>query len=359
MTTTAPTPDKPGHWVVSKFGPPSVLQWQTWDQLPEPSANEVRVKILVTGISGADNIQRAGGYPDERVQKPGFTQGYDFTGHVDAVGASVKDFAKGDLVASMCMIGAYATHIVLPAADLIKLRPDDDPIKVGALPLNYMTAFGMLCRAGVTLSPGSSILIGSVSGGVGTAMAQLVHAFDMKLTMFGTCSEGKFDFVRSLGVTPIDRKAKDVPQIVRKLNGGKGVSVAYDAVGSEQSLNDSLASLEDQQNGRVIVIGMMSQIASDGSGMNRTFDAWGYVEKHPNMEFWVVTHHYYYSNKQQFIKDFLDCVQKIRDGKLDPIVGKYFPLADAVPVNEMLVSGAGVQGKLLFIVDKDLAKGKF
>ena len=359
MTTTAPTPDKPGHWVVSKFGPPSVLQWQTWDKLPEPGADEVRVKILVTGISGADNIQRAGGYPDERIQKPGFSPGYDFTGHVDAVGTNVKDFSQGDLVTSMCTFGAYATHIVLPATELIKLRPDDDPIKIAALPLNYMTAFGMLCRAGVTLSPGSAILIGSVSGGVGTAMAQLVHAFDMKLTMYGTCSAGKFDFVKSLGVTPIDRRAKDVPQIVRQLNGGKGVAVAYDAVGSEQSLNDSAACLEDQQNGRVIAIGAMSQIASDGSGMNRTFeDTLALVNKLPNVDFWVVTLHYYYVKKQQFIKDFSDCVQKVREGKLDPIIGRYFPLSDAVPVNEMLVSGVGVQGKLLFVVDKDLAKGK-
>ena len=76
------------------------------------------------------------------------------------------------------------------------------------------------------------------------------------------------------------------------------------------------------------------------------------------MDFWAVTWHYYYVKKEQFIEDFLDCVQKVREGKLDPIIGKYFPLSDAIPVNEMLVSGVGVQGKLLFVVDKKLATGK-
>ena len=42
-----------------------------------------------------------------------------------------------------------------------------------------MTAWGMLKHSGVNLAPGSSILIGSASGGLGTAVAQLVTAFDM------------------------------------------------------------------------------------------------------------------------------------------------------------------------------------
>ena len=256
----------------------------------------------------------------------------------------------------MCVFGAYATHIVLPASELIKLRPDDDPIKMCALPLNYMTAFGMLKRAGATLEPGAAIVIGSVSGGVGTAMAQLVHAFDMRLTMYGTCSRSKFDFVRSLGVTPIDRQAENVPAIVRELNGGKPVRCAFDAVGSERSLKNGLEMVGEQ--GKVVVIGMMSQIASDGSGMNMTFDAFKFIEEQPRMSFFVVTQNYYYADKDLFIKDFQACAQKVREGKLDPIIGKYFPLSEAVRVNEMLVSGAGVQGKLLFLVDKELAKSK-
>lgn len=211
--------------MITRFGPPSVLEWQTFDPLPTPVDDEILISIITTGISGADNIQRAGGYPDPRSKKPGFSPGYDFVGEIEALGPAVPEsrgLAKGDRVTSMCMFGAYATHIVVPAGDVIKIQKTDDPIDICALPLNYMTAYGMLKRAGADLPPGSSVLIGSVSGGVGTAMAQLVHAFDMGLTMYGTCSPSKFDFVKSLGVTPIDRNSEDIPAQIRALTNGKG-----------------------------------------------------------------------------------------------------------------------------------------
>ena len=366
--TTAPTPDKPGRWVVTQFGPPSTLKWEAFDPLPTPGPSEVLIKILVTGISGADNIQRAGGYPDPRTQKPGFSPGYDFVGRIESLpsssvaptSANHHPLAPGDLVTSMCVLGAYATHIVLPAAEVIKVQPGDDPLDVTALPLNYMTAYGMLRRSEATtrLSKGATVLIGSVSGGVGTALAQLVHSLDMGLTMLGTCSEGKMDFVKSLGVTPIDRRAANLPEKVRALTGGKGVDVAYDMVGSEQSLKDSLAATK-KEDGYVIVIGVMDSIKNDGSGMalgGENFDPFAFLESQERMSFWAVTRHYYYKDKEAFINDFEIVLQAVRNGRLKPFVGRLFKLADAVAVNESLISGAGVQGKLEMIVDAELAR---
>lgn len=142
-----------------------------FDPLPSPSSGELLIRITVGGIAQTDSLQRIGAYPDPRLEKPGFTPGYDFTGTVEKLGPDVTGFEVGDVVASMCVLGAYATHIVLPVADAIKLKADDDIIKAAALPLNYMTAYGMLKRSEAKIEPGSSILIGSASGGVGTAMA--------------------------------------------------------------------------------------------------------------------------------------------------------------------------------------------
>ena len=356
--TTAPTPDQPGHWVITKFGPPSVLQWMTYDVLPKPSEGEILIRILVAGIAGPDNIQRAGGYPDPRMQKPGFTPGYDFAGVVETVGPGVSGFSPGEKVASMCMMGAHATHIVLPASDVIKLKNDDDLIKITALPLNYMTAYGMLKRGEAKLQAGSSILIGSVSGGVGTAMAQLVKAFDMDLTMYGTCSPSKFDFVKSLGVTPIDRHSRDIATQVRKLNGGRGVDVSFDAVGSKESVDTSLAATENSA-GHVMIIGVMAAIAGDGSGMvQNAFNAFEYASSHPNMSGFSVTHSYYFPKRDLFLSDFNDIADKVREGKFNPFIGKLFRLDEAVKANEMLVSGQGVTGKMEYIVDAELAAQK-
>lgn len=353
---TSSTPDQPGRWIISKFGPPSVLQWHVFDPLPTPSTGELLIRIMVGGIGSTDSIQRIGAYPDPRLGEPGFTPGYDFTGKVEKLGADVSGFDVGDVVASMCTFGAYATHIVLPVGDIIKLEADDDLIKAAALPLNYMTAYGMLKRSEAKIEPGSSILIGSASGGVGTAIAQLVKAFDMDVTMYGLCSRAKFDHVRALGVTPIDRHAPNVPALVRESNGGKGVDVAFDAAGSKASLDASLESTQDSA-GQVVAIGGMSLIAPDGSGIIDTagFDFIPYIVQHPNMSFFGVSNDYYHPKRDLFRTDFAAILHKVRSGALDPAMGKLWRLDQAVAANEALLSGVGVVGKMAFLVDADLA----
>ncbi|KAI9883324.1 MAG: mitochondrial peripheral inner membrane protein [Watsoniomyces obsoletus] len=361
--TTAPTPDQPGRWIIPRFGPPEVLEWKVFDPLPTPSNNQVLIATVVSGIGGVDNVQRAGGYPDPKTEQPGFTPGYDFVGEVVSLGPDVpasRGLSAGDRVTSLCMLGGYGTHVLLPVNDLIKLRPTDDPIKFCALPLNYMTAYGMLKRAGVTLPPGSSILIGSVSGGVGTAVAQLVRAFDMDITMYGTCSPGKFDFVKSLGVTPIDRHIDDVPGRIRELTGGQMVDVAYEIAGAEKSVRDSYASIKEES-GRLIGIGAMAAIDSEGKGMvEGGFNAFVYLSQGnlPRGSFFAVTHDYYFPRPDTYLADFEEVAQKVRDGKLDPFIGQLLPLSEAVKANQMLVSGVGVIGKMEFIVDAELAKAK-
>lgn len=357
---TSPTPDRPGRWVITRFGPPTVLKWETWQPENDLASDNVLIRIITAGIAGPDNIQRAGGYPNVRCQKPGFTPGYDMVGQVVALGPEVPEdslIKVGDRVTSMCMIGAHATHIILPVRELIPLEPHDDPVKTCALPLNYMTAWGMLKRSGVQLTPGSSILIGSVSGGVGTAMAQLVQAFDLGLVMIGSCSPSKFDYVQSLGVMPVDRTAVDMVEQVRSLTGGRGVDVAYDAVGSEDSLRKSHLCTKDGV-GQVIAIGVMGDIASDGSGMAaEKFDAAAVLasRKQPRMKYWGVEREYYQETRQIWLDDFDAILRKVRQGKLDPKISKLFRLSQAVEANQELITGTGVHGKMLYIVDQDLA----
>ncbi|KAI8939971.1 hypothetical protein NX059_003695 [Plenodomus lindquistii] len=370
---TSPMPNQPGRWVVTKFGPPSVLNWQTFDPLAELTGDNVLVRILVGGIAGVDNLQRAGGYPDPGASKPGFTTGYDFVGEVIALGDSVpkdSNLAIGDRVVSLCKYGAHATHVVLPYIKLMRIERTDDPLKICALPLNYMTAWGMLKHSGVDLRPGSSILIGSASGGVGTAMAQLINAFDMGIQMIGTASAHKSDYLRSLGIEPIDRNASDLVEQVRKLTGGTGVDVAYDMVCSEDSIEKSLAATKADI-GKVVVIGIMGEIASDGSGMLKnaeelkgeiTSDGSDMLKKaraimtdrlqSPRASFWALDVEFY---EKPEIAEFYGIVEKVRSGRLDPVVAKLLPLSKAVEAHEMLIDGSAIKGKMLFVVDEELA----
>lgn len=350
---TSPTPDQPGRWIVPKFGTPSVLGWESWDPSAELSGGEVLVRIIVAGIAGVDNIQRAGGYP--LATEPGITTGYDLVGEILALGSSVTSDSKlavGDRVASLCMFGAHATHIVLPYEKLMRIEHTDDPVNICALPLNYMTAWGMLKHSGVDLTPGSSILIGSASGGLGTAMAQLVTAFDMGIKMIGTCSPAKFDYVRSLGVEPIDRNAADLVEQVRALTDGQGVDAAYDAVCSEDSIKTSLASTKTDI-GKVVVVGVMGEIAADGSGMQGSVeDILAKRLQPPRVYFWVLDIEFY---KKPEVAEFYAIVDKVREGTLAPVIAKLLPLSEAVQAHQLLIDGSTIKGKMLFVVDAELA----
>ncbi|KAF2832211.1 NAD(P)-binding protein [Ophiobolus disseminans] len=357
---TSSTPEQAGRWVVTKHGPPSVLKWEPVDLSSlDPDRNlegkGVLVRIIVAGIAGVDNIQRVGGYPDPRCKTPGYTTGYDIVGEIVSVGKSVpKEIGLhvGDRVASLCMFGAHATHILLPYDEVMRLEKTDDPIKIGALPLNYMTAWGMLKHSGVHLPPGSTILIGSASGGLGTAMAQLVTAFKMDLKMIGTCSPSKFDYVRSLGVQPIDRTAPDIVEQVLKLTNGQGVDVAYDPVGSKESSQNSSAAAKPET-GRVVVVGVMDSIASDGSGMSKNpQEVFAEILQPPRITFWALDTSFF---KKPEIAEFYAVVDKVRSGALNPVVFKSLRLSQGVEAHELLVNGSSVKGKMLFIVEEALA----
>jgi NADPH2:quinone reductase len=353
----APPQSQPGRWIITAFGPPSVLSWNAFDHLPVPLENEARVRIIVAGIGAVDNVQRSGGYPDERTTSPGFCPGYEFVGEVDAVGPGVSSVNIGDHVTALCTIGAYATHIVLPATELFPIHHSDDPIKVAALPLNFMTAYGMLKRSGVSLPRGSSVLIGSAAGGLGCAIAQLNAAFDMGLILLGTCSPRNFDFVKALGITPIDRHIANLPARVKELTGGRGVNAAFNAVGSEESIRRSVECTAEGI-GEVRVVGVQSSIVSGGAGMSpERFKTFELLEKGvlPRTKFWMVTRDYYHQDREKFAKDFEGVLQAVRDGRLSPLIGKLFKLDQAIEANELLAHGAPFEGKMEFLVDEGLA----
>ncbi|KAI9679756.1 MAG: hypothetical protein M1817_004770 [Caeruleum heppii] len=360
-----------GHWVVPRFGPPSVLQWQSFEDSspPVPVDDQVLIRTHTAGISGVDDMMRSGTYPDPRVLALNFTPGQDCVGIIEALGPEVpptRQLDVGQLVVSFCCLGGYATHIVLPAGEVIKLHADDDPAKMVALPLNYMTAYGLLTRGtGGILPRGNSILVGGASGGVGTAIAQIVRAFDMDITLLGTCSRSNYDYVRSLGVTPIDRHDTDVASRVKELTGGSGVDVAIDVVGTEESIQRSHQATK-AGTGQVLVIAWMNAVAAGSQGESRTTstasDTFSSLQAFlgsgvvPRAKFWAFRWDYYDTRREDYLADLEKMTQAVRKGRLEPVVGRVYRLSEAVEAHEALASGKGSRGKALFVADTELAK---
>ncbi|HZS41685.1 MAG TPA: medium chain dehydrogenase/reductase family protein [Polyangia bacterium] len=214
--------------VIARRGGPEVLTLVE-EEVPEPGAGEVRVKIAATGVAFADVLMREGLY--RGVPRPPFAPGYDVVGAVDAIGAGVSGWQVGARVAALTKIGGYADYLCVAAESLVAVPDGVDAGEAVALVLNFLTAHQLIHRC-ARLGRGERVLIHGAGGGVGDALLQLGKLAELE--MFGTASKEKHAAVERGGATAIDYRAEDFVARVKALTGGAGVDAVFDPVGGKQ-----------------------------------------------------------------------------------------------------------------------------
>lgn len=97
----------------------------------------------------------------------------------------------------------------------------------------------------------------------------------------------------------------------------------------------------------------MGDIATDGSKMHgNAHDILAKRLQPPHITFFVLDVEF---QRKPEVAEFYAIVDKVRSGELEPVVAKLLPLSQAVEAHEMLISGAAIKGKMLFVVDRGLA----
>ena len=84
--------------VLTALGGPEVLK-VIEDDIRDPGANELRIRILACGVAFADVLMRRGLYSG--VPPLPYSPGYDIVGVVDSCGAGVTQWKPGDSVAAI------------------------------------------------------------------------------------------------------------------------------------------------------------------------------------------------------------------------------------------------------------------
>ena len=193
----------------TRWGGPDVLR-VTAREVGLPAPDQIVVEVEAAGVAFGDLLLREG---LRRELRPPSIPGYDVAGVIRAVGSDVHDLREGDSVAVWTGgSGGYATHVVAPRTAAVRYPADLAAASVTSLVLNYVTAWQMLTRS-VALDDGATILIHSAAGGVGSALLELGALRGM--TMFGTASAAKADFVAGLGGIPIDYRNEDYTKRIR------------------------------------------------------------------------------------------------------------------------------------------------
>jgi NADPH2:quinone reductase len=149
---------------------------------------------------------------------------------VVAAGSAVTQLRPSDRVIYGEQLGSYAEYVAVPAWRATRVPDGIDLKDVAGLPSQGTTAHYLAHDTG-KLAPGMTCLIHAAAGGVGHVLVQL--AKQCGATVLATVgSADKAAFVTGLGADCVIRyREEDFVAAVKSWGDGKGVDVAYDAVG--------------------------------------------------------------------------------------------------------------------------------
>ena len=213
--------------VVTKFGPPSVLQIRDVPD-PEPAEHQVLVKVKCIGLNFAEILGRLGIYPS--IPDPPFVPGIEFSGVVERTGARVRGFKRGDRVAGFSKQGSYAEFVCVDRNHIVRMPPKMSFDHGAALTVAYLSAYhGLVTLANARR--GEKLLIHAAAGGVGIATIQIAKFLGMEI--FGTVgSDEKAGFAVDAGADHvINYSTQDFSKEILARTNGYGIDVVMDSVG--------------------------------------------------------------------------------------------------------------------------------
>lgn len=199
--------------ICTKYGPPEVLRIDRV-QKPVPKDNEMLVKIMASSVNSGD--VRVRGLAVEGFLKIvmrfvlGFSKprkpilGTVFSGIIEQVGKSVKDFKIGDEVFGITgfMFGTYAEYITVSDKSIVTKKPSNATFEeAAAIPFGGQTAIYFLEKAKIAEKTTPKILIYGATGSVGTAAIQIAKHYNAEVT--AVCSENGQHLVKELGADKI------------------------------------------------------------------------------------------------------------------------------------------------------------
>lgn len=218
--------------VFNQTGSADVLEIQDI-VMPEPGPNEVQIAVRALGINRAEIMYRTGQY----VIEPQFPAhlGYEAAGVVQAVGASVTDFAPGDSVSvipafTFSDYGMYGEVVNAPAHAVVKHPPNLSFEQAAASWMMYVTAFGALIEYG-NLKAGDHVLINAASSSVGLAAIQIARMRGaIPIAMTRTVDKRAL-LLKAGAAAVVASQEQSVAEEINRFTAGKGIQMAFDPVG--------------------------------------------------------------------------------------------------------------------------------
>ena len=316
-------------------GPAQVMRIEEV-QVPQPTQNQVLIRVHVAGVNRPDVFQRSGSYPPPPGASPYL--GLEVAGEIVALGGGVTQHKIGDQVCALTPGGAYAQYCVCDVGSCLPIPNGLSMLQAAAIPENYFTVWSNLFDMG-HLQAGESILIHGGSSGIGITAIQLAKAFGASVISTVGNAE-KVNACKKLGADEvIHYKEEDFVERVQEITNKKGVNVILDMVGGsyiQRNLN-SLA-----VDGRLLQVAFLegSKAPLDVQVIMRKRLTYTGATLRPRSEL----------QKSQIAQSLLKHVWPLMlEGKCLPVIDSVYPLNEVVKAHERMESSAHI-GKIMLQV---------
>lgn len=197
---------------------------------PSPEEDQVLVETKAIGVNYADCVVRMGFYASQKkyIGWP-VTPGFDYSGIVAKTGRNVDRIKPGDKVFGAIFFNAYATHVTASQDWVFPIPPNISFEEAGGFMTIFCTAYYAL-HLSVKIFSGSTILVHSASGGVGSALLQLCKQAGWR-TIGVVGSSHKVEAAKRMGAdVVIDKSKEDLWKAVRT-HAPEGCDIVLDGNG--------------------------------------------------------------------------------------------------------------------------------
>jgi len=249
------------------------------EEVPEPEfgINDVKVRVLRTGICGTDlHIYEWDNWAQSTIRVP-MVIGHEFVGEIVAVGSNVADFRVGELVSGEghvvcgrcrnCLAGrrhlcahtqgigvnrsgAFAEYIVLPMSNIWK-HSEGIELDIAAI----FDPFGNAVHTALTFPVlGEDVLV-TGAGPIGIMAAAVAEHAGARYVVITDVNPYRLELAAKVGVTmAIDTRKTSLQEVQQKLGMREGFDVGLEMSGNASAFRDMLANMS--HGGKIALLGI-------------------------------------------------------------------------------------------------------
>lgn len=250
--------------------------WLTDVPVPDYGINDVRIRVLFTGICGTDvHIYNWDAWAQKTIAVP-TVAGHEFVGRVEAIGSNVQNIAVGDLVSAEghivcghcrnCMAGrrhlcahtqgvgvnrdgAFAEVVVVPAVNVWKCSEQ--------IPLEHYAIFDPLGNAAhTTLSydlVGEDVLI-TGAGPIGVMAVGMAKKAGARHVVITDMNDYRLALAEKMGAVAVNIKTQTLEEVAQQLGMTEGFDVGLEMSGNPAALSQMIANMA--HGGKIAMLGI-------------------------------------------------------------------------------------------------------